>query len=867
MTFSNKMNVNFSGGEVIPEMNARTDLPLFNKVLSRMQNFIAEPQGPARYRSGTRYVHHTRGNNRAVFIEFQFSDIQAYVIEATEGYFRFYKDEGIIFQTSAELVITGVSNANPGVISYTGPDPIEGQEVYLTELGGITQLNGSFFLVGPVNAGANTFQIKTIFGDNVDTTAYGVYTSGGKGQIVYEIQTPYLDEHLDAIRYAQNADTMYLVNIDYEPRKLTRSAHDNWSLARYSRTNDQFSAENETFGTITGVNTATDTISDPGHTFVAGDHVFISGVVGTTELNYKHATVFNPGVGNYQLKDYRTGVLLNLVNAWSSGGIVEKIGALKYPAAVGFTDDARLAMAGSKGSPETQWYSRSPASSGAVRFDDYTTGTDATHALFFTLAPLQGKVDSIRWITNTDKYIALGTFGSVRRVFGATETASITPDEVTAKGANSDGVYSARPVVDGSVLFYISRSGLSLETIEYDYQVDGYSPDDKNLVAYHLSTGGMRQIARQVGRPTIIWALRNDGVLMGLTFKAKENIAGWHRHIIGGDGIVENIAVMPRENQQDQLWLSVKRVINGHTVRYVEFITDPPIYPDPVDFYTGQNNKNADALRFVFAQSEKAKQAIHLDCSLSYDGSVYGTNAEASITLGTGADVSGTEGVSVTASASVFTASMVGRQIWGAYDTDGVGGGRLEITAFVSGTEVEGTILDEFDDTDTFAAGSWYLTATSISGLDHLEGETVRLITDGAVPDSEVVSGGAVSFAQPASVVHVGYPYRGVLRTLPLDQGGVSGPAQSKLKIVAKVAIRFINSAGCSFGANLYNLTDIAFRKGNDLTDMAVPLFTGVDESFYEDSYEGDKILTVLQENPLPCTIAAFDIYMDTVDE
>ena len=127
----------FFRGEVIPEMNARTDLPLFNKVLSRMQNFIAEPQGPARYRSGTRYVHHTRGNNRAVFIEFQFSDIRAYVIEATEGYFRFYKDEGIIFQTSAELVITGVSNANPGVISYTGPDPIEGQEVYLTELGAL----------------------------------------------------------------------------------------------------------------------------------------------------------------------------------------------------------------------------------------------------------------------------------------------------------------------------------------------------------------------------------------------------------------------------------------------------------------------------------------------------------------------------------------------------------------------------------------------------------------------------------------------------------------------------------------------------------------------------------------------------------
>ena len=123
------------------------------------------------------------------------------------------------------------------------------------------------------------------------------------------------------------------------------------------------------------------------------------------------------------------------------------------------------------------------------------------------------------------------------------------------------------------------------------------------------------------------------------------------------------------------------------------------------------------------------------------------------------------------------------------------------------------------------------------------------------------------SFPQPASVVHVGYNYTGMLETLPHEQGGVSGPAQNKPKNVAKVAIRFIDSAGCQFGTSLYNLTEIEFRRGNDITDRPVPLFTGVDSSSFEDSTEDDKVLHIVQDKPQPCTIASLDIYMSTSDE
>lgn len=866
MVRANKTSVNFSGGEVDESVLARTDLPIFNKVASRMENFMALPQGPAQYRPGFRYVHHTRNNNPAWFIEFQFKDSDSYLIEATDGYFRFYRNEGIIFK-SATLTVTGASKANPCVITTSGAHGLTtGQEVQLSGIGGMTELNAKFYTVTVLTS--TTFSLADVFGNSINSTAFTTYTSGGVGNVVYEIVTPYLYADLERLNYAQQADTMYLTSQYYEPRKLTRTANDSWTLSRYTRTN----GPNATAQAITGItqaNPAVVTYSGADN-YDNGDQVYIDSVVGMTEINNQFYLVANVNTtaNTFELTDL-AGANINSTGytAYASGGLAENYNLGDYPSAVGFTDDSRLLMAGTINKPETIYFSKTPSAAGAVQFDDFTTGSGATDGLAFTLAPLQGKVDAIRWATNTDKYIALGTFASVRRIYGATEEASVAPDEITAKASNSDGADWARPTTDGATLFYISRDKQRLESLEYDIQIDGYSPDDKNLVSDKIVEGGLRQIARQTGRPTIIWVLRTDGLLLGFTYKGKENIAGWHRHKLGGAGTVETIGIMPRENNQEQLWIVSKRTIDGNTVRYVEFMEDFVDYPDIDDYYSAPTAKAADELKFLNYQSEKMKEGFFVDCGLTYDGSVYGTDAGASITLGTGADTLDTEGVIVTASASVFTSDMVGRQIWGSYNTLGTGGGRLEITNYTSGTQVEGTIKAVFETSASFAAGAWFITATSVSGLDHLEGETVYLQTDGAIPNPTTVSSGAVSFTNPSSVVHVGYHYRGVVKTLPLDQGGQSGPAQNKIKIIERVAIRMVDSGGIKFGSSLYRLQPLEFRRGNDVSDRPVPLFTGVDEQTYEDTHSEEKVLYIVNDRPEPATIAALDIFTQTTDE
>lgn len=772
--YSNILTVNFEFGEVSPIIRGRHDLKVGQNGLEICRNFIVTPQGPVKYRTGTRFVKYTRGNQAATFIPFQFNDQQSYLIEATNQKFRFYKDEGVI--TEAAKNITTFTNANPGVVTSAGHGYADGDEVYIDGVVGMSGVNGRFYLVA--NASTDTFEITDVFGTNVNTTASGAYTSGGTVARVYEIATPYTTAHLPEIQFAQNADTMYLTHQSYKPKKLSRTGHTSWTLADFTPTADPFTS-----------------------------------------------------AGN-------------------------------YPRAVAFTPDARLLMGGTANKPETFWASKQPDSSGA-RFNDFTTGTASTDGLQFTLAPLQGKVDSIMWFTNTDKFLVCGTYGTVRRVYGASEEEPISSVSISAKTVNKYGCALIAPVTIGTTVFYIERGATKLRSFEYDYRIDGYVSVDRVLISEHLTRCGVVQLAFQAGTPNILWAVRSDGVLLGLTYEDKEDKAGWHRHYLGGKGAVLSIGIMPRDNNVEQLWAIVQRNIDGHTVRCVEFFTDSVSYPRAEDFYSLGNSEVEDKTLYENALSELQKQQVHLDAALTYDGASYGEAASAALTL------SATTGsITITASASVFTASMVGRQIWKIYDTvTGEGGGRAEITAYTSATQVSATVLQDFDTTSTIAAGDWYLTTDTINGAWHLEGETVQVVVDGAVHPERTVEDGAFDLTQHASVVHVGFGYTGVVKSLNLEQGGVSGVAQTKYRNVNKLGLRFLDTNAAKVGTDLYDMSTLQFRADGQITDRAITLFSGVTYQTLIDTWGAPKHVYVLQDSPAPCTLLGMDVYAETTDE
>lgn len=872
MTRANLTITNTVGGELSPRMHGRVDLPVYKKGLTTCRNFICMPTGGARFRNGSYHVKSTRLNKTGKLIPFQFNDSQAYLIESTDLKFRFFKDNAAIVETAK--VITGVTQANPGVVTSASHGFSNGDEVYIDSIAGMTRLNGRFFLVA--GAAANTFTLTDISGNAIDTTSLTAYSSGGTVSRVYEIASPYDEVDVPYVQFAQNADTMYLTHQNYEPRKLTRTGHASWSLATFVRTADPFTPTTKTITAVTQANPGV--VTSAAHGMQNGMVIVISGIVGMTQLNGNRYIVDNVTTNTFTLKANTaagTAVDTTAYTAYSSGGTATL--ADKYPRSVTFTDTGRLLYGGTRANPETLFASKAPTS-GATAFDNFTTGTGATDALIFTLVPAFGRVDSIQWLSNTSKQVIAGTFGAIRRIYGATEQEPLSPSSVTAKAVNGFGCSNSLPVANGSNLFYIQRGDKLVRSLEYDISIDGYTTVDRNLVADHLTKPGCKQIIEQQGDPDMMWVTRNDGRLLGLTFKDKEDISGWHQHFIGGRHVNSSGVTMPfakvlwaekmaRPGNYDQLWMIVERTIGGVTKRSVEYITDAPLFPLRTDFYNDSDNESGDATDYMNALYETQKDSNHLDMAVSYDGSAYATMT---MTPGAGATVAETTGVTFTAGSAVFTAAMVGREIWKKYDITGNGGGRARITGYTNSTTVTCEILSAFDSTSAIAAGGWYLTATNISGLDHLEGETVYVVADGAVAaeGDAVVTNGAITLENQASKVTVGYFQEGIVETLNLDVGGVSGSAQAKVRNLIKIAIRFLNSLGCKFGSSLYTLQNMEFGTQNDLYSRPDSLFSGVQEQAYSDSSEFDsKKVIVVQGIPAPCFIESIDAFLKTTDE
>lgn len=878
MPRSNKIITNTVGGELSPLMYGRVDLPTFQKGLARCENFIAIPQGGARFRNGTKHVKYTRSNQTARFIPFQFNDTQAYLIEATHKKFRFYKDNAAITETA--FTINAMTNANPGVFTTTASHGFAvGDEVYIDSVGGTTGINGKFYLVNSTPS-ATTFSVKSILtGTAISTVSSGTYTSGGSVARVYEITTIYEEVDIEGLSFAQNADTMYIAHKNYPPGKLTRAGHASWTLNNaYSRTSDPFVGPTDAMSAATQANPGVLTTTAP-HGLAVGDVIAITGVVGMTQLNGNYYLVGTvPTTTTLTLKSL-AGVAVDTTSftAYSSGGTITQ--SNKFPRAVTFTDTGRLMFGGTIANPETIWASKSPTSAGVVAYDDFTVGTGATDAVTFTLAPVHGRVDAIQWLANTAKAVVVGTFGSIRRVYGATEQEPLSPTSVTAKSANALGCAYTLPISNGDSLFYIQRGNAILRSLGFDIQSDGYTTTDRNLVADHLSLSGLKQMIEVQGLPDIIWVTRNDGRLLGLTYKEKEDISGWHRHYLGGRHTNSNnvsvpfgkviwAARMPRPSAVDQLWLIVERVINGNTVRSVEYVADPPSYPNIADFYTGEDNETTDKTKFENAMFEINKDSIHLDMSVTFDGSADGSASSLTLTPGAGATTAGTTGVTFTASGAIFTSAMVGRQLWKKYDENGDGGGRAEITGYTSSTVVTCTILSAFDSVSAIAAGKWFKTASTISGCDHLEGQTIYPVADGGVHPAVTVTSGAFTLNYEASKVHAGLKYVGVLKTLNLDSGGVSGSAASKPRNIIRTALRLFNTLGIQIGTSLYRLSQVVFRTTAQISGRCPPPFSGIMDANHYDAWAQDgKEVVIVQDNPVPCTVLSMDLFMDTTDE
>jgi len=221
----------FAAGEITPELFGRIDLTKYQTGLKTCRNFEVLPHGPVVNSPGFEYILETKNSaKQSVLIPFIFNTAQAYQLEFGDQYIRFHTQAGTVLEAGG--AITAITQANPGVVTQNAHGYANGDTVFLSGIGGMTQLNGRFAVV--TNKAANTYELFYFDGTKINTTAYGAYTAGGTGARVYEIATPYIEADLADLHYTQSADVMTIVHPSYDKRELKRLGAVNWTLTPIS---------------------------------------------------------------------------------------------------------------------------------------------------------------------------------------------------------------------------------------------------------------------------------------------------------------------------------------------------------------------------------------------------------------------------------------------------------------------------------------------------------------------------------------------------------------------------------------------------------------------------------------------------------
>ena len=247
------IKTNWTAGELSKDLFGRVDITKYQNGAETVENFIVQPHGGITRRPGTRFVKEVKTSSaKTRLLPFEFSTTQAYCIEFGNLYVRFYKDNGSILE--ANVNITAATKANPCVVTANSHGFNNGDEVYFASVGGMTELNGQYYKVK--NKTTNTIELTDIDDNNINSSSFTTYTSGGTVARVYTVTTTYTTANLFDIQFAQSADILYLAHPSHPPRKLTRTAHTSWTLTDITFEDGPYLDENITTTTLTPSHTS-----------------------------------------------------------------------------------------------------------------------------------------------------------------------------------------------------------------------------------------------------------------------------------------------------------------------------------------------------------------------------------------------------------------------------------------------------------------------------------------------------------------------------------------------------------------------------------------------------------------------------------
>lgn len=855
---------NFNAGELSPRLYGRSDIAQYDKGLKTATNAIVYPHGPIKRRNGSQFIAETKESGRIVkLVEFKFNSDTTFILEMGHQYIRFYTDGGRVLESG--VTITSINKANPGVVQVSGSHGYSnGDVVYIAGVEGMTEVNGRFFTVANVTAG--TFELS-----GVDTSSYTTYTSGGTSSRIYTLTGSYSESELPNVNYKQIGNTIYFTHPGVAPKKLVRTDTTDWELS----TIDFLPPATDERGWLPSTTVTPAATTGSAINFTTGAAVFLASDVGrqivnlegagiasitsvtsTTvavcdivqdfpstsaiasqnwKLDLTPATDINPSVDaltqgaictltlsaagwrSSNIGDYvrcHDGVVK--ITAYTSSTIVEGV-VLKamtehgttgtwsleqeswtssrgFPRSVGLIDQ-RLVYAGTDEFPQSVWLSE------VGLYESFGVGSNDADSISVEISSNQ--ISQIQWMA-TAKDLIVGTAGSELTINSGTGGA-LTASTIKQEPRTYYGSDLQVPITVGNEVLFIQDTSRKIRSFRYDFNIDNYTGDDLLNLSEHLTENTLVEIAYAQEPDSQVYGVLSNGDMIVGTYVRNQKVLGWTKFTT--DGEYENVQSITN-NGIDEIWVVVKRTINGTEKRYIEL------------FDAGDGTNNLDAFSDSFLTLTVDTQSV---------SSI--TKANPAVVTVTGHGFSDGDSVKFT-------------------NVEGMT--ELNNNTYIIQNKTTNTFeLKSIDSTSygAFTSGDVGKGVTSISGLDHLEGETVQIRADGATHPDKTVSSGAVTLDLPVFDLVIGKEYTTTITTLDREYKSNLGSMQGQRSRHVKPIIKLYQSA--------FPLIDGEFlpnRNSVNLMNQKVPLFSGTVK--YGNLSWNDKLgLTITLSDPLPLTI------------
>lgn len=513
----------FAGGELSPALTARNDISKYQTGLKCLKNGIVKQEGCIQNRAGLEFVCEAKyPDKKCRLIPFSFNTEQTYIIECGHKYFRFIKDGGVI--------------------------------------------------VYPDN-----------WGDATETTPADPEKQALKGQIV-EIPSPYDENELFMVKYAQSADVLTMTHANHAQIELSRYSHYDWrvktidfkpSIEPPTNLKGTWSGSGNNPRNYQYVVTAVDEKTDEesnrsAQLEVTGRYEAYWAVGEQMTISFDIV----PGAAEYNIYRSVNGIFGYIGTTKTNSFIDDKIEpdlsstapilknpfeSENYPSATTYFQQRKL-YANSFKNPQTIWASQT-ATNDNFNISRPLVATDAV-----TLAIREGSVNEIRHLVSLNDLIVL-TSSAEWKVNGSDGVFSASPAPMTAIQSYY-GSSHVMPAVSGNMILFVQSGGAVIRDLGYQYLSNGYDGDELTIFANHLFEGHEIIDMAYAKEPyRILWTVLNNGKCNGLTYNRKQEMCAWHKHETKGN--FESVAVI-REGNEDIPYFAIERKINNQTKRYIE---------------------------------------------------------------------------------------------------------------------------------------------------------------------------------------------------------------------------------------------------------------------------------------------------------